>query len=262
MDDDNAILLGWQKPSCDQFNETCGDYGGNWFFWALRDAVSLAGHYKSPETSSRFYKKLNSEIKVLCNSGQLICENKISALPSLNERQLYDIPNLISLSFKKITLINQPEIYNIPSMGSEKELSDAAKFLHLSSYYPVAASKSLIENSKITIDMQNNRNASFKIKKILHYLYSKICSWISLIGLLSFVIMMFSSKKRILHKFLLSLLWVIVGLRVILISVATEVTFALVNHQYLAFAGPVLLLAAFLSVIFLLSNLDHKHRES
>lgn len=255
MDDDGAQLLGWQKPSCDHFPETCGDYGGAWFFWAFRDAVSLAGYYESPKSSSDFYSKLNNEIKELCGSNKLRCDYKISALPDLNKNQWLNVPKQFLLSFKKITLINQPELYNMPSMGDDNSLRNAAKFLHLSNYYLTGNDTNLFSNMKNSVKLENDRNGSFKIKKYMYWLYSKICTLIVFFGFLSFLTYLIIYRSAKLKAFLLTMLWTIVVLRIFLISIASEASLAFVNHQYLAFAGPVVLLVSLISIKFLLNNI-------
>jgi hypothetical protein len=241
LDEKDAPLTGWQQPSCTSYPETCGDYGGNWFFWALRDAVALDGHYESPKKATKFYSQLNAEIRALCQSGRLVCNKKITVLPNFNENQISDIFILMKLSLKKIMLLSPPELYNSRSIGSPEQLRATAKFLHLSHYYPESEENSLIENK---------RNNSFKIKEFLIWFYSKISLPIALFGFVFFIYLVLTPKSQKIISFFLGMVWLLVIFRIILISIASEATFALVNHQYLAFAGPVILLASFLSILF------------
>ncbi len=44
-----------------------------WFVWALRDAVSAAGHYRSAPEAAAFYRHLADEVDAACSAGRLRC---------------------------------------------------------------------------------------------------------------------------------------------------------------------------------------------
>ncbi|MDX8412004.1 MAG: hypothetical protein R8K46_09095, partial [Mariprofundaceae bacterium] len=53
-------------------DESIDIHGGN-FFWALRDAVALAGHYTSVAEAEGFYQRLADEVNAACGDGRLVC---------------------------------------------------------------------------------------------------------------------------------------------------------------------------------------------
>lgn len=61
-----------------------GELAAGWFMWAFRDAVTLAGHYKSGATADAYYRRLAQEINTACEQGRLACnaERKTLAPPS------------------------------------------------------------------------------------------------------------------------------------------------------------------------------------
>jgi hypothetical protein len=58
----------------------CNDIGGGWFLWAFRDAVAEAGYYKSGESSDQYFKRLASEINLVCGNKILDCGPERSTL--------------------------------------------------------------------------------------------------------------------------------------------------------------------------------------
>lgn len=75
---EGALGQGWNAAACDAIPQVCGkpDIGGGWFLWALRDAVSLAGHYTSGADARAFYIRLSSEIDAACDAGTIKCRRK------------------------------------------------------------------------------------------------------------------------------------------------------------------------------------------
>ena len=52
---------GWRRAGCEQMwipAESCPEILSGWFMWALRDAVALAGHYRSAAAAADFYGRL------------------------------------------------------------------------------------------------------------------------------------------------------------------------------------------------------------
>lgn len=47
------------------------DIAAGWFYWALRDAVSLAGHYRSAREADAYYKRIADEINSAIDDGRL-----------------------------------------------------------------------------------------------------------------------------------------------------------------------------------------------
>lgn len=56
----------WLNAGCQSTN-ICQKFHAGWFMWALRDAVSAAGHYSSAKDAHHFYTRLSSEINNACD---------------------------------------------------------------------------------------------------------------------------------------------------------------------------------------------------
>jgi len=74
----------------------CHDISASAFRFALRDAVSRAGHYGRSKDADRFYRRMANEINSACDTGALLCTGARSwFLPPFNWR--YGLPFLHSI---------------------------------------------------------------------------------------------------------------------------------------------------------------------
>lgn len=73
-------LQAWGIHLCRVHAESCGDLGGSFFMWALRDAVAMAGYYQSGSTAENYYLRLAQEVNTACDKQQLDCLEKRATL--------------------------------------------------------------------------------------------------------------------------------------------------------------------------------------
>ena len=78
----SSQINAWKNLTCSMYPSTCGDIGGCWFMWSLREAANLAGHYKSAPEAERYYKQLASEINSACDNKFLDCLSPRETLTS------------------------------------------------------------------------------------------------------------------------------------------------------------------------------------
>jgi hypothetical protein len=64
---------GWEAYGCSQhpIPPPCDQQA--WFMWAMRDAASETGHYRSAPESDEFYTRIATEINSACDSGKIRC---------------------------------------------------------------------------------------------------------------------------------------------------------------------------------------------
>jgi hypothetical protein len=82
-----AIPSGWGKFGCEVYAETCGEIGGGWFLWALRDGISASLEPGASEASfQRAVQSANQELEDICNRTKvLICSSpKVGYMPALS----------------------------------------------------------------------------------------------------------------------------------------------------------------------------------
>jgi len=83
----------WTQPGCDIYPDTCGDFAGGWFMFALRAAVTRSGYYTSPKDADNFYRQIYIEISDACSKGVISCHaTKIPFMPRLTKEQWAEIP--------------------------------------------------------------------------------------------------------------------------------------------------------------------------
>lgn len=64
---------GWRAHGCRMDAGLCGDIGGGWFFWAVRDAAAAHGDHQSPQKAAAFYRRITAEVTEACETGRLRC---------------------------------------------------------------------------------------------------------------------------------------------------------------------------------------------
>jgi hypothetical protein len=78
-----------------------GDYAGEFFVWALREAVANKGYYQNPQRAAEFYNNISKEIQTACDSGVITCKtNPIPFMPNITTAQLHTVPEKISEAIK------------------------------------------------------------------------------------------------------------------------------------------------------------------
>ena len=120
------------NTSCRILPSTCGDIGGGWFMWALRDAASKTGMYDTPEKAAAFYQSLANEVEAACVTGHLKCSAWLPPLvPAIPATQWHRLPKTL---LKAVGLLfnlpppNPPDVQ--PSDLSSPDAAEALEFLN------------------------------------------------------------------------------------------------------------------------------------
>lgn len=110
---------GWKS---NKNNEISDEISGGWFVWALRDAVSAAGHYTSSATASDYYRRLANEINGAIAAGKLEAGPPHATMtPVWNNKYLR--PLLKDIVHAGIYLVSFRGFspYSSPSVGTESD---------------------------------------------------------------------------------------------------------------------------------------------
>lgn len=83
--------MGWTEHGCNFYANTCGDYAGGWFMWALRAAAASEGNYSSARAADDFFNKIADEVSDACNAERLKCQD--SGIPF--------VPNFVEGDFER-----------------------------------------------------------------------------------------------------------------------------------------------------------------
>jgi hypothetical protein len=86
---------------CALYSWACGDYAGEYFVWALRDAVANKGYYQTPVRAAEFYNNITKEIETACDNGIVKCKtNPLPFMPNITLAQWQTVPEKISDAIK------------------------------------------------------------------------------------------------------------------------------------------------------------------
>ncbi len=207
----------WIRPGCDTVS-ICNDLGGGWFVWAFRDAVAVAGYYKSGESAENYYKRLSSEINAACDSKKLDCG-----------------PMRSSLTPPWHTEYTRPLVYTIANAA-----------VYLARFKDLSASSvdnpNLTDMSKLKIDLLT----------IIGNVYQLVAPLLFLAALAAYVGSTVSVlKKRIFTNLYIvnSILLLAIAVRLFILSLIEISSFPAINTLYLAPAYPLFLVFIILSLI-------------
>ncbi|MCR5877658.1 hypothetical protein [Phenylobacterium sp. J367] len=89
---DGPMVKGFLDVGCQVDRRICGDIGGGWFFWALRDVTAAQGHHRSPAEAAAFYGRIEDEVRGACEDGRLQCKDwPVPLAPPMKASQIDDV---------------------------------------------------------------------------------------------------------------------------------------------------------------------------
>jgi hypothetical protein len=106
-----------------KYVDPCPDILSPFFVWALRDAVRMAGHYRSAGDAQAFYLRLARELNQACDDGRLSCLPARSTLfPPFRWHYVGDalarMPDFLSM----LVHLGNAEVGTMPSWGPSEVL--------------------------------------------------------------------------------------------------------------------------------------------
>jgi hypothetical protein len=63
----------WGSLMCRRKSSACGEIGGGYLFWALREALETEGYFQQVDKVEGFFSDVDFELKNACEAGQLDC---------------------------------------------------------------------------------------------------------------------------------------------------------------------------------------------
>ena len=117
---DGPLGEGWRRTGCASMNiHPCSEVPPGWFLWELRDAVAIAGHYRSARESKTFYGELADQIDAACDRGAIEClSNRATMMPPFRREYLGPALQSGAAITKALFRMGDGEIGSLPSMGS------------------------------------------------------------------------------------------------------------------------------------------------
>ena len=125
--EDDQIMARWKKD--------CGngviDFSGGGFYWAIRNAASLAGYHETPEKAEEFYSAVAEEINYACDSGLVEARGRRSALNAPIEGKNI-LPTLKEAVSSLFTVVIYKDLDSSPdlSLGSPELVSEIEEYVN------------------------------------------------------------------------------------------------------------------------------------
>ena len=133
---DGALGEAWRKETCKHVTITpCSEVSGGWFMWDFRDAVALAGHYRSAQETLHFYDTLADEVDAACSAGRIDCLSpRATMLPPFRAQYFWETFQSGEDVARALFTMGGGVVGSAPSVGSSKGVSAFADLV--GSVYP------------------------------------------------------------------------------------------------------------------------------
>ncbi len=122
---EGTMAAGWRRAGCEQTRtDPCPEILGGWWIWALRDAVQLAGHYRSGAAALAFYERLAREINEACDDGRLSClPPRATLAPPFRWHYLRDALSPAARLTGMLVCLGCGSVGSPPSIGTDTALA-------------------------------------------------------------------------------------------------------------------------------------------
>jgi len=214
---EGALGSGWIQNGCKAVS-ICDDIAGCWFMWAVRDAVALAGYYRSGDLTDNYYKRLASEINAACDEKKLDCgPARSSAFPPWHAE------------------------YNLPFMRS---MTEAA--VYMTTFRDANAFRTE------SPDLSGMANLKISLLNKIGSGYQLITPWLAVLSLIIFAVSTFHSfRNRLFSNCYLITTAILIAIltRLFIISLIEVSSCPSINMYYLSPVYPLLLISVTLSLM-------------
>ena len=234
----------WINTPCRILPSTCGDIGGGWFMWALRDAASKTGMYDTPEKAAAFYQSLANEVEAACVTGHLKCSAWLPPLvPAIPATQWQKLPKTLLKAIGLLLNLPPPKPPDVrPSDLSSPDAAEALEFLNRPYHVLMGENNPPQTKSKLLV-----RAASLQLLAIS----TKIDSTVIALGILSLLLAVGFWPRRAMGNgifIIIVALTIAVLTRCLLLALIEISSFPAVFHARMMPAEPLAIASALLSI--------------
>lgn len=249
--------MAWSGPGCGEYPDTCGDFAGGWWMWALRDGAGSIGEYQSASTADAYYGKVADEVAAACGSGRLTCaRNGLPGMPPTTAAQWHTLPDNVRRSVSMLLW---------QGIGPGQTESDVAspraramwEFLGRPRVPDPAATLARVDGGigQGIPPSAEAKTAYRSIKRWIGLAYGGMLPALAAGGLLAFcwaMLEVWRARQRLslLHG-LAAAAWTLAGSRMLMLALVQMASFPAIHVHYMQPAYPMLLLAALVSLALL-----------
>jgi hypothetical protein len=234
----------WINTACRILPSTCGDIGGGWFMWALRDAASKTGMYESAEKAAAFYQSLANEVEAACGTGRLKCSTWLPPLvPAIPATQWQRLPRTLLKTIGLLLNLPPPKPPDLqPSDLSSPDAAEALEFLNRPYHVLMGEDNPPQTKSKLLV-----RAASLQFLDISIKIHRPLVG----VGVLSLLLAVGLWPRRVMGNgifIIIMALTVAVLTRCLLLALIEISSFRAVFHDRMLPAEPLAIASALLSI--------------
>ncbi len=210
------------------------EIAGGWFAWAFRDAVAMAGHYRSGEAAHRYYARLADEVNRACETGLLPAgRRRATVLPTLGRAHL---PLLLRAGLRGAGFLagfRDFDVTTLPSIGPEPllELFREMTGERLAALYSRGDSPVVLDRARLAV------------LRGVGSIYSLAVPWLSIGAVASFAFALLRARGVASYADVLAAaLLLAIGIRILLLAWIDVSSFPAIDSLYLTPLYPLLLL--------------------
>lgn len=156
-----------------------------WFVWALRDAVAIAGHYRSAPDVDAYYTRLANEINTACDSKLIPCRDRRASLaPVWRGHYLRDTLQASGAVLRTLVAINQGATGVPPSplTADQARFFEEATNSAVSGFDDARASRG---DARRTLDQ-----ARIQVTQTIAVLYARASQPLAVLALVSYLFLL------------------------------------------------------------------------
>jgi hypothetical protein len=174
----------WIQFGC-QNSQTCDDYANGWFHVALRVAIDEQGLWITQKSAQDFISKVNKELELACLSGQMVCNRALPIAKALGVTQVTEEQLATSVDYLRLYIDRSILGWNRGEPEhSAYEVMDEKQWEKW-----VYVVKTLPDSQ---VQYQNKYNNRVSIFNPVYQKWVSTYSLISLLGVLSFLYIVYS----------------------------------------------------------------------
>ncbi|MFZ5452534.1 MAG: hypothetical protein ACOZF2_11810 [Thermodesulfobacteriota bacterium] len=232
-----------------------GELASGWFMWAFRDAVALAGHYKSGAAADAYYRRLAQEINTACEQGRLACsaERKTMA-PPFRWEYLGLTAATFPVALKNVITFHDFSAKPLKSTGDAPSLEFFRRITH-TQVTPTDTAKDLTSGApplRELVLLQHGDELKIKILNNIGVFYQYIVPWLFYLAVALYIIngIRIIFRKHALLFIITSSIMISFASRLLLLSYLDVTSFKCIDSTvYLGSAYPLALIFLALSII-------------
>ncbi|WP_411289047.1 hypothetical protein [Phenylobacterium sp.] len=134
---DGPLAERFAADGCQLDARTCGDFGGGWFLWVLREAAALDGQHATPQKAAAFYRRIGREVDEACDADKIACTDwALPLVPPMRPAQAGEVAGSLGRVLGAMVFTQPVRTQALPSDLSGADAAQMVAFLNSPAYEP------------------------------------------------------------------------------------------------------------------------------